>query len=112
IESGCDDDYLILGDTVVGIEEVENGEAVFEVYPNPLKGSYLQLALSAEVALKADLVLEVYAVTGAKLLELPLVYGLRNQALEMGEMGLGTGLYVLQLKQEGKVLGRKKVVMD
>ncbi|MFK7908887.1 MAG: T9SS type A sorting domain-containing protein [Chitinophagales bacterium] len=106
IESGCEDDYLILGDTVVGIEDVENGEAFFEVYPNPNNGQanfYMQKGL----LLKGNAQVQILDINGRLLQEYDCHKD--NRVLSIDTQSLENGLYICILVSNGKPIYHTKM---
>ncbi|MEZ4884065.1 MAG: T9SS type A sorting domain-containing protein [Chitinophagales bacterium] len=106
IESGCDDDYLILGDTVVGIEDVENGEVVFEVYPNPNSGQ-ANFHIQKDLLLKGNTQVQILDINGRLLQEYNCPKN--NKVLSINTQSLENGLYICTLISKGQIIAYTKM---
>ncbi len=106
IEAGCDEPYLILEDTVVGIEEVESGEVFFEVYPNPNNGQ-ANFQIQKELLLNGKVQIQILDING-RLLQ---AYDCHkdNKELSINTESLENGLYLCILLNNGKPISHIKM---
>ncbi|MFK7908886.1 MAG: T9SS type A sorting domain-containing protein [Chitinophagales bacterium] len=106
IEAGCDEPYLILEGTVVGIEDVENGEAFFEVYPNPNNGQ-ANFYIQKELLLKGNVRVQILDINGRLIQEYDCPKN--NKVLSIDTESLESGLYICILVIEGQAIAHTKM---
>jgi len=102
---GCDSACQEL----VGIEETTTPASLtLKIYPNPASGMATVRIPNEEQGIK-NYQLSIYNITGKQVKR----YAMQNQpTLTINTKELGSGLYFLRLKQEGRMLGSGKLVVE
>ncbi len=106
IEAGCDEPYLILEDTVVGIEEVESGEVFFEVYPNPNNGQ-ANFQIQKELLLNGKVQIQILDINGRIVQSHSCKED--SKAVDIQTESLENGLYICILVIEGQAIAHTKM---
>lgn len=98
-------DSVSVFDTLIVREEVNR----LRLYPNPLKGSYLNLEITSELMATGSLILEFYSLLGQKIYAESLLSE-RKQQIQLPK--LGSGLYLVTLRQGDEIIAVEKLILD
>lgn len=102
--SGVKQDFYKL-DSEVGIEEFNNNQSLFSIFPNPVTTDYLTIILETELK---NAFVSIFNVSGELVKKLPIY----SEELKINRTDLKAGLYFISIENKDQLLSTKKIILQ